>query len=108
MLAIDVGRLRNGWVRTFDLGVFDQAAWLLAHGHAHVSLIQRNVFADHVSPVLVLFAPLYRLRPTVLWLLGAQAAAVGATVVPVRRLAAAEGVSTTLAPIGGVASPPVP
>jgi uncharacterized membrane protein len=62
----------------YDLGVFDQAIWLMAHGKAPIStLIGRNIFADHLSPVLVLFVPLYWIAATPLWLLAAQALALG-------------------------------
>jgi uncharacterized membrane protein len=63
--------------QTFDLGVFDQAVWLMAHGKAPVAtLIGRNIFTDHFSPILVLFVPLYLLASTPLWLLLAQAVAI--------------------------------
>jgi uncharacterized membrane protein len=87
----------NFWTGGFDLGVFDQAAWLLSRGHGpHVSLVDRSLFADHLSPVIVLFAPLYRLVATPFWLLGAQGVAVAATVLPVRALARHFGVSPWL------------
>lgn len=71
-----------------DLGIFDQATWLMAHGRApFVTNIAINVFADHVSAVLLLFVPLYRLVATPVWLLAAQAACLGLTVLPARRLA---------------------
>ena len=37
---------------SYDLGVFDQALWLLAHGKAaSVTLIGRDVFLDHFPTV---------------------------------------------------------
>ena len=46
----------------YDLGIFSQAVWLLAHGHAPFSTIRgRNLFADHFEPGLALLAPLGRL-----------------------------------------------
>jgi len=84
-----------GWLRwhnlrsgASDLGIFDQAVWLMAHGRApFVTTIGINVFADHVSPVLLLFVPLYRLAATPIWLLGVQALCLGLTVIPMRALA---------------------
>lgn len=71
-----------------DLGIFDQASWLLSRGHApFITSIGINIFADHVSPVLVLFAPLYWIAATPVWLIGFQAICVGLTVVPMRALA---------------------
>ena len=59
-----VGWLRhtNYWSGGFDLGVFDQGVWLLSRGQApHISLLDRDLFSDHLSPVLLLFALPYRL-----------------------------------------------
>ena len=52
---------RQRWLDTggYDRGIFDQAVWLLGHGHAPFSTIRgRNLFADHFQPALVLLAPL--------------------------------------------------
>jgi uncharacterized membrane protein len=63
--------------QTFDLAVFDQSLWLMAHGKAPVAtVIGRNVFTDHFSPILVLFVPLYLIASTPLWLLAAQSGAI--------------------------------
>ncbi|HVW32622.1 MAG TPA: DUF2079 domain-containing protein [Acidimicrobiia bacterium] len=64
---------------SLDLAVYDQAIWKLAHLRApDLSTIGWNAFADHFSPALVLFAPLYRLAATPVWLFAAQAGALGA------------------------------
>jgi len=64
---------------SLDLAVYDQAVWKLAHLRApDLSTIGWNAFADHFSPALLFFAPLYRLAATPLWLLAAQAVALGA------------------------------
>lgn len=70
-----------------DVAIFDQALWRLLDGHAHVTLMDRNVFGDHLAPVLAVFMGLYRIAATPLWLIGAQSLAVGLAVVPTRRLA---------------------
>jgi uncharacterized membrane protein len=63
---------------SYDLAVFDQALWLLSHGkEPFVTLIGSNIFADHFSPALVLFVPLYILAATPFWLLLAQSLALG-------------------------------
>ena len=97
LLAVVLGMLgwvrhRNYWSGAFDLGIFDQAVWQLSQGRAHVSLVDRNIFADHISPVLFIFVPLYWIAATPLWLIGVQAAALGATVLPMRALARDVGV----------------
>src|SRR5882762_5948462 len=64
---------------TLDLAVFDQAIWKLAHFQApQVTTIGWNAFADHLSPVLFLFVPLYWIASTPLWLFAAQGVALGA------------------------------
>jgi uncharacterized membrane protein len=72
---------------TYDLAVFEQVVWKMAHGHgATSSLTAWNTFADHLSPVLLFFVPLYRLAATPLWFFGAQAIACGVGVLCVRPL----------------------
>lgn len=91
-------RHRNGWSGALDLGIFDQGVWLLSEGEApEVTVNGRNIFADHLSPVLVLFAAPYALAATPVWLLAGQAAALGAGLPAVRRLAVAQRVA--IAPI---------
>lgn len=79
-------RHTNHWTG-FDLAIFDQAVWQIAHGRDHISLVERHVMADHFSPVLYLFGLLYRLAPNPAWLLAAQAVAIGLTVLPMRGVA---------------------
>lgn len=44
-----------------DLAIWDQSAWLLAHGESFNTVRGLPVFGFHVSPALYLYAPLYRL-----------------------------------------------
>jgi uncharacterized membrane protein len=84
-LAILLGLaiLAFGWFRHatyrsrgFDMAYFDQAIWLMAHGHTpFVTVIGRNIFLDHFSPVLVVFVPFYVIHATPIWLVAAQAVA---------------------------------
>jgi len=77
---------------TLDLSVFDQAIWKMAHFRApEVTTIGWNAFADHLSPVLVLFVPLYWVAATPLWLLAAQALALGAGYLALRPVLDATG-----------------
>lgn len=87
LAALSWLRHQSFWSGAFDLGIFDQAVWQLAHGRDAISLVDRRVFADHFSPVLLLFVPLYRIAATPAWLLAGQALALGATVLPLRALA---------------------
>lgn len=91
--AFGMLRYANWWAGAIDLGVFDQGIWLLSQGHApEVTINGRNLFADHLSPVVLVFVPLYRIVATPQWLLAAQGLALGATVVPLRALARDLGV----------------
>lgn len=105
-LAVSVRRWLDLKAGASDLGIFDQALWLMAHGRApFVTTIGIDVFADHVSAVLLLFVPLYRIAASPLWLLAAQAACLGLTVVPGRRLADTLGVGRGWATILVLANP---
>lgn len=81
-------RYANWWAGAIDLGVFDQGIWLMSRGMApEVTINGRNLFADHLSPVAVVFVPFYRAWATPYWLFLAQGAALGATVLPLRAIA---------------------
>jgi uncharacterized membrane protein len=101
-------RHRNGWSGALDLGIFDQGVWLLSRGLApEVTINGRNLFADHLSPVLVLFAPLYRLVASPMWLVAAQAASIGIGVPAIRRFAANRGVDRTAPTVAWVLAAPL-
>lgn len=72
----------------YDLGFFDQVLWNASHGHGFRStFIPYGFFGEHFEPVLLLFLPFYRLAPSPLWLLGAQALALGLAAVPLHAVA---------------------
>jgi uncharacterized membrane protein len=82
--------LRDG-ARSWDLGIFEQVVRSYAHLQAPVADLKGPDFAilgDHFSPVTALLAPVYRLFPSPLTLLIAQAALFALAVVPVTRGAA--------------------
>ncbi|MEE1755899.1 DUF2079 domain-containing protein [Streptomyces sp. SP18CS02] len=74
--------------RSWDLGIFEQAirgyAWLQAPV-ADLKGPGTNILGDHFSPVTALLAPAYRLFPTPVTLLVAQAALFALAVIPVTR-----------------------
>lgn len=77
---------------TYDLAVFEQVVWKMAHGHgATSSLTAWNTFGDHLSPVLLVFLPLYWLAATPLWFFAMQSIAIGVAVLCIRPLAVAVG-----------------
>ncbi|MGK4580121.1 DUF2079 domain-containing protein [Kitasatospora sp. HPMI-4] len=70
---------------SYDLGIFEQAVRSYAAGHLPVSELKAPgfpVLGDHFSPVLALLAPFYRLWPSAMCLLAAQAALIAASVLP--------------------------
>ncbi|GAB3880990.1 hypothetical protein GCM10029964_036300 [Kibdelosporangium lantanae] len=74
----------------FDLGIFEQAVRGYAHLRAPVSELKGPgyvLLGDHFHPILALLAPLYRLFPSPITLLVAQAVLIGVSAVPVARLA---------------------
>jgi uncharacterized membrane protein len=74
----------------YDLGIFEQAVRSYAHGHLPVAELKGPGFpllGDHFSPVLALLAPLYRVWPTPVTLLVAQAALLAVAVIPLARWA---------------------
>lgn len=101
-------RWANYWGGNFDLTVFDQSAYLMSRGRApDVSLLGRNLFSDHLSPVMALFAVPYRVAPTVFWLFLAQGICLGLTVLPMRALARDFDVDDRLATLLVVLSAPL-
>lgn len=57
----------------YDLGLFDQIIWNIAHGRFFESSIKGfNYLGDHFSPILIIFAPLYWIWEDVKILLIAQ------------------------------------
>ena len=101
-------RWRNFWSGGFDVGVFDQGAYQLSRLHAPtVSLLDRSLFSDHLSLVMVLFAVPYRIVPSVFWLFGAQGICIGLTVLPMRALARDLGVDQRVATMLVVLSAPL-
>ncbi|WP_052864585.1 DUF2079 domain-containing protein [Streptomyces niger] len=75
---------------SWDLGIFEQVVRSYAHLQAPVADLKgpgANILGDHFSPILVLLAPLYRLLPSPLTLLTAQAALFALSAVPVTRCA---------------------
>ncbi|MGA4958700.1 DUF2079 domain-containing protein [Streptomyces lavendulocolor] len=88
--TLSVLRYHRMETRSWDLGIFEQAV----RGYARLQLPVAdlkgpgtNVLGDHFSPVTALLAPAYRLFPTPVTLLVAQAALFALAAVPVTRAA---------------------
>ncbi|MFI6008501.1 DUF2079 domain-containing protein [Streptomyces sp. NPDC051243] len=89
--VVSVGRYRHLGQRSWDLGIFEQVIRSYAHLQAPVADLKApgfNILGDHFSPVTALLAPLYRVFPSPVTLLVAQAALFALSAVPVTRAAA--------------------
>jgi hypothetical protein len=76
----------------YDLGIFEQAVRAYAGGRAPVAELKGagyNLLGDHFHPALAVLAPAYRLFPSPITLLVAQALLLAASAIPVTRLAVA-------------------
>jgi len=83
-----------GWIRqarfgtfSFDLGIYDQGAWLLSHFKMFDTVKGLPLFGHHMNLVLVLLAPFYRLGAGPEFLLVVQVAAQASGAVAVFLLA---------------------
>jgi len=82
----------------FDLSIFDQGMWLISHFHVpFVTIMGRNLFGDHASFVLYLFAPFFRLFPEPQGLLVLQTLLLAAPAIPIYILARKYIKSTVIA-----------
>ena len=73
---------------SYDLAIFDQAAWLISRGHSpFVTVRGLPLLADHFSLVLYLLAPLYWIWPSAKMLLLAQTLALALGALPLYALA---------------------
>ena len=71
----------------YDVGIYSSVAYNSSIGAWFFSSVQqKNHLGEHLSPVMALFAPLYRLQPDLRWLLLAQLAAYCLTPWPLDRL----------------------
>lgn len=85
--ATAVARWLNGFAKA-DLAHFDQAIWLASRGREPMStFFGETLLEDHFGPGMLVFAPLYRIVATPVWLiLGQVVAAWWAVWLIVRRL----------------------
>ncbi len=78
---------------SWDLGIFTEDVKQFAHLRAPVADIKGagvNLLGDHFQPIVALIAPFFRLAPSPVTLLLAQALLLALSVVPVSRAAAAK------------------
>ncbi len=101
-------RLHNGW-GGIDLSIWDQALWRASEGHPGVTtILGESLLADHFSPAVLLFVPLYRLAASPVWLVLAQViAAWAAVLIVVSRLRRSSWQTRALIGSALLLSPPV-
>lgn len=88
--ALSIQRHRQMLTAGFDLGLFEQAVRAYAHGHAPIVPLKGagvDLLGDHFSPVVAVLAPFYRLFPSPITLLVAQALLAALAIVPLTRWA---------------------
>jgi len=86
--TISLARFERLAVRSFDLGIFEQAIRHYAHFQAPIVDLEgagHNFLGDHWNPAIVVFAPFYRLFPSPVTLLVGQALVIALGVVPITR-----------------------
>lgn len=82
----------------WDLGIFDQAVYLISQGQKPISsFIGFHILGDHAALVFYPLAILYRIYPSVYWLLAVQAVALGIGALPIWHLARQAGLKENLA-----------
>ncbi|MFA0742084.1 MAG: hypothetical protein DFNUSKGM_002204 [Candidatus Fervidibacter sacchari] len=87
-LWLQIRRYEQLGAYAFDLGIFQQAVWLMAHGEApFVTVRGMNILGDHFTPILYLVAIPYRFWAHPFWLFLAQTVALAAGALPLYRLA---------------------
>lgn len=81
-----------------DLGIFDQAIYLISVGQAPISsYLGFHILSDHAAFILYPISLLYRLYPTVHWLFAVQALALAIAAYPAYKLALLAGLAQSRA-----------
>lgn len=78
----------------FDLGIFDQAVYLISQGQPPLSsFIGFHILGDHAALVFYVLALFYKIYPSVYWFFGVQAAALALGALPTWHLARHAGLT---------------
>ncbi|MFF7994497.1 DUF2079 domain-containing protein [Kitasatospora xanthocidica] len=89
-VCVGANRHRRGLTKAYDLGIFEQAVRAYAHLRAPIVPLKGpgyHLLGDHFHPLIATLAPAYRLFPTPLTLVVAQALLMALAVVPLTRWA---------------------
>lgn len=96
LLLFLCGAIRHELFRStaFDLGIFDQALYLMSRGITpFTSLTGYHIMGDHAAFLLYGLALPYTIRPTVYWLFAIQSAALVSAIWPLRSLGESAGLT---------------
>jgi uncharacterized membrane protein len=93
--TLSIARYNTFHATTLDLGIMSQVTWNTAHGRVFETSMGRatnteligSYLGNHVRPILLLIAPLYRIRSDPRLLLVLQSAALGLAAVPLYHIA---------------------
>ncbi|MFD8786761.1 DUF2079 domain-containing protein [Kitasatospora sp. NPDC059599] len=89
-VCVAANRHRRGLTKAYDLGIFEQAVRAYAHLRAPIVPLKGpgyHLLGDHFHPLIATLAPAYRVFPTPLTLVVAQALLMALAVVPLTRWA---------------------
>ena len=76
--TVAIERHRTFGSMAMDFAFFDQIVWNTSEGRwFETSFVPYNFLGQHVEPILLLFAALYRIAPAPEWMLAVQAVSVG-------------------------------
>jgi len=75
-----VNQFYGFYINDYDTGIYTNVVWNILTGDGFYSdILLRNHLGEHFSPIIILFAPLFLVAPSPIWLLAAQGLAVGTT-----------------------------
>lgn len=89
LLWWSLAALRHHWLQSngFDLGIYDQVAWQISRGlEARSTLLDLHHMGNHGAWGFYVIGALYRIQPSVQWLLASQALALSLTALPLAAL----------------------
>lgn len=88
LLLLQLRRVHLLGALAFDMGIYQQAVWQMAHGEPLFNTVRgTHFFGDHFRPIMFFFAPFYRLWSHPFWLLLGQTLALALGALPLYRMA---------------------
>ncbi len=101
---LSMSRLWHFGTPTFDIGIYDQAFWLVSRGKApFITLRGMNVWAHHINLIAYLYAPFYWLGAGARFLLVTQVMVLGLGAIPVYRMCLRRDIPKRLGAVAAIA-----